>query len=137
MNESNFSDIQNFLKPIYELVNGIVHIAEEGSPEIEKEISNSLIEQIFISTSIMHLSNKLQAQNIPDAEEIKELMAKDEKEAVLGKFTQDITKENLLKYIEESASIVMTNYYFQVKNKLNDQKTSEIEKLQQKIQESL
>lgn len=137
MNEANFSDMQNFLKPIYELVNGIVHIVEESSPEIEKEISNSLIEQIFISTSIMHLSNKLQAQNIPDAEEIKELMVKDEKEAVLGKFTQDITKENLLKYIEESASIVMTNYYFQVKNKLNDQKTSEIEKLQQKIQESL
>ncbi len=137
MTESNFSDLQSFLKPIYDLINGIVHIVEEESLEKEKEISDSLIQQVFISTTIMHLSEQSQAKSVPKAEEVKDLMAKGEKEEVLAHFTKNITKENLLKYIEESATIVMTNYYFQVKNKLNDQKNKQISELQQKIQESL
>lgn len=137
MIESNFSDLQSFLKPLYDLVSGIVHITEEQDEKTEVEISNSLIEQIFISTTIMHLSEQSQAKSVPQAEEIKGLMEKDDKEAVLANFTKNITKENLLKYIEESATIVMTNYYFQVKDKLNDDKTKQIAELQQKISESL
>lgn len=137
MTEPNFSDLQSFLKPIYDLVKGIVHIVEEQNDEVEKEVSDSLIEQIFISTTIMHMSEQSQAKSVPPADEIKNLMAQGEKEAVLAEFTKNITKENLLKYIEDSATIVMTNYYFQVKDKLNDEKNKQIGELQQKIQESL
>lgn len=137
MNQSDFSSQEAFLQPIYELVEGIVNIVEEKTIEEKKAISSSLIEQIFISTTIMHLSEQSKARNILTAEEIKNLMAKDDKASVLNSFTQGISKENLLKYIEESTTIVMTNYYFQVKDRLNDQKTAQIESLQQKIQESL
>lgn len=137
MNQLDFSSPEAFFQPIYELVEGIVNIVEEKTVEEKKAISDSLIEQIFISTTIMHLSEQSKAKNIPTAEEIKNLMAKDDKASVLNSFTQGISKENLLKYIEESATVVMTNYYFQVKDRLNDQKTAQIESLQQKIQESL
>ncbi|MCL4208329.1 hypothetical protein KJZ63_01700 [Patescibacteria group bacterium] len=137
MNQLDFSSPEAFFQPIYELVEGIVNIVEEKTVEEKKKISDDLIEQIFISTTIMHLSEQAKAKNVPSADEIKKLMDKDDKTSVLNSFTQGIDKENLLKYIEESATIVMTNFYFQVKDKLDDQKTTQIENLQQKIQESL
>lgn len=137
MAEFNFSDFQNFTRPITDLVNGIVQIVETENQEKSTQIASELIDQIYISAVIMHLSELNQAKNIPNAQEIKTLMANNQQTEVVQKFTQGITKDKFLQYLEESATIVMTNYYFQVKDKLTDEKTRLISELQQKIEESL
>lgn len=132
-----FNQYQEVMKPFIDLIEGIVKIIGYDKTEEENEVINSLINQVFISIIVMHLSEQNKGKKDINQDELNEKLKSENNEEILSSFTKGITKENFIKYLEESANIVMTNYYFKVKNRVTSEKTNQIQNLYQKIKEGI
>jgi len=137
MSELSFTQYQAVMKPFFDLIKGIVHIVGYENEEKENEINESLINQIFLSVIIMHMSQEKKGKDLPSSEEIKKKIESGDKESLLADLTSGITQEKLTKYLSESTTLVMTNYYFEVKDQITPEKTDEIQKIYQEIKEEL
>ena len=137
MPELSFSQYQELMKPFFDLIKGIVSIIGYETKDKESELSETLINQIFLSVIIMHISQKNKGKDLPNSEELSTKIKEGNKENLITELTSGITSENLTKYLAESTTLVMTNYYFEVKDKITPEKTTQIQKLYQDIQGSL
>jgi hypothetical protein len=134
MADLTFSQYQEIMKPFFDLIKGIVHIVGYESQEEEFFISDSLINQIMLSVTIMHLSQSRKGRDIPDKEVLEKEIKENGDEAVFNSLTNNIRQEDLTKYLSESTTIVMTNYYYEVKDRITPSKTQEIKSLYEKIE---
>lgn len=137
MTELNFEQYQEVMKPITDLIEGIVKIVGYDTTEEEREISTSLINQLFLSVIIMHISQSKKGKDLPDSSEINSKLESGNGEKIVSELTSGITKDDLTKYLSESATLVMTNYYYEVKDVITPEKTQQIQKLYEKIQEGI
>lgn len=137
MAELTFSQYQSIMKPIEDLILGIVKIVGYENPEQEVEISNDLLTQITTSALVMHMSERELMNKLPETDLIEKMVDEKDGAALVGLFTKDVTPEKLFKFLQDSASIVMTNYYNQVKDKMTPEKTQAVAKLYQEIEEGI
>lgn len=137
MSDQTSIQYQELMKPFFDLIKGIVHIVEYESEKQEKEVSDDLINQIFLSVSIMHLSDQSKGKTSADSKDIEDLVESGKTDEVLKIFSQGISKENFLKYLEDSSTVVMTNYYYKVKEKMTPEKTKKVENLYNNISKKL
>ncbi|MDH5533657.1 MAG: hypothetical protein OEX81_04495 [Candidatus Pacebacteria bacterium] len=135
MSELSFSQYQEIMKPFIDLIYGIVNIIGYDNKEKEKETADILVNQIFLSVMVMHLSQSSKGKMTPDSDELNKMIKDGKSEEVLSIFAKGITLDKLNKYLEESATMVMTNYYFEVKDQITPEKTESIKNLYQEIQE--
>ena len=136
MPELSFSQYQEAMKPFFDLIKGIVHIIGYENKEKENGISEDLINQIFLSVIIIHVSQEKNGKELPNSEEIQKKIKEGNGVDVLSNLTSGITEENLTKYMSESTTLVMTNYYFEVKDQITPEKTEQIKELYKNITES-
>lgn len=133
MTKIQFSDYQEIMKPFFQLLSGIVEIIEEQKTDQTKEKTADLINQILLSVVIMHVSQTKQGKDIPNSDEIQTQISQGNTEQLFNSFFEGITQDALTKYLSESTTIVMTNYYFEVKDKVTPEKSAQIEKLYQNL----
>jgi hypothetical protein len=135
MSDLSFSQYQEVLKPFQELIFGIINLIEELPEEKTSEKTKDLLNQIFLSVITMHLSQKMQGKGLPNKEELEEKITNNEEKDVYSEFMKGLTLKTLQKYFEDSTSLIMTNYYFEVKEKMTQEKIDSIQRLYQEIQE--
>lgn len=137
MAEFTFAQYQAQMKPIEDLVLGIVKIVSAETPEKELEVGQDLLTQIMISALVMHLSEKELMNQLPETEAIEKMIEEKRGEAFLKLFSGDLTQEKLFTYLQDSASVVMSLYFEKIKNQMTPDKTAQIQTLFQAVEAKL